>query len=226
MLWLRPGFSVSQILASAGATITIILGLLLSVIFARLFRSSPSIPVFFVTFFFILLMVDGFKFAQILAVSRARPDLSVLFSRFLIGGHLLGVISLAGAGLYAGSARLQRHGSAIAVVIAVVAILAASVPLDAGSLPDHLVHATGLRASLEVVAAIFAGIAVLNFVYAAIHEWSARRLVAAIAVAAIVAGREVLFYLVNPVAIVVGGALLLAGAILFALQYFREQILG
>lgn len=171
-------------------------------------------------------MSDGLKLAQLLAVAQSLPRVSVVLSRVLIAGNLLWVSALAGAGLYAGGVRMQRHGTAIVSVLALVAILATAVPLDTGTLPENLIHSTGLRASLDVIIAMFAAIAVLNYVYAAVNDRSARRLISALAVAVIAFGREGLFYLTDPLPMISSAAMLVAGAIVFAFQHYREQILG
>lgn len=221
-----PDLSISELFALIGSAAAVFVSFLASVLFIHLFRRSPSVSVFFMTLSFLLLSLDGLKYAQVLAADQALSELGVILSRILIAGNLLWVSALAGAGLYAGGVRMQRHGTAIVFVTALVATLAASIPLDTGMLPVNLVHSAVLRASLDVIIALFATMAVLNYVYTAFNDRSTRRLWSALSVGLIAVGREGLFHWIEPPAVLGSTALLVAGATIFALRHYREQILG
>jgi hypothetical protein len=223
---LQPTLTIPRLLAVSTALITVVAGLVFSVVFIRIFRRNPSVSVFLVTLSFTLVMVDGVKLVQIIAIAEALPRVSALASRMIIGGHLAWIAALSGAGLYSGGVRMQRHGVAIAIVLAICTILAGTVPIETEALPDNLVHATGLRSSVEVVVAILGCIAVINYVFAAISDRSARRLLSALAIALIVVGREGLFYSIEPVVVLVSCGMFVAGAIVFASQHYREQMIG
>jgi len=228
VLFLRdpPSLSLAQLFSAGATALAVVLGVLFGALFLRLFRRNPSVSVFFVTISFLLIGTDSFKFVQLIALSQTFPQVAVVLSRVLIATNLLWVSALAGAGLYAGGVRMQRHGTAIVSVVALVGVLAAAIPLDTGTMPENLVYDTVLPASLDVIVAMFSLMAVLNYVYAAVNDRSSRRLVAALAVALIAFGREGLFHWIEPLPVLLSAVLLLTGAILFALQHYREQILG
>lgn len=228
MLFLRdpPTLSVSQLFSVVAASLAVVPGVLAGALFIRLFRRNTSVSVFFVTLSFLLIGVDGLKLLQLVALSQAFPRIAVIISRLLIGANLLWVSALAAAGLYAGGVRMQRHGTAMLSMAALVGVLAAAIPLDTGTIPNNLVFDTVLPASLDGIVAMFATMAVLNYVYAAVNDRSSRRLIAALAIALIAFGREGLYHWIEPLPVLVSLVALIAGTVTFALQHYREQILG
>ncbi|MFW6228681.1 MAG: hypothetical protein ACOC2V_04410, partial [Alkalispirochaeta sp.] len=138
-----------QIFAIAGAVMTVFFGFLFAGVYSRMFRRSPSIPVFFVTLFFLSMTLDITKIAQIVALFSRWPHLSPMIARVSIFGHIAGIFAIFAAGLYSGGVRMQRHGTAVFAGSVIAFSLSWLIPIDTSSLPDHLVYPAGIRASLE-----------------------------------------------------------------------------
>jgi hypothetical protein len=135
-------------------------------------------------------------------------------------------MALFGGGLYAGGVRMQRHGTAMGVATLIAVGMSWMIPVDTAVLPPHLVYPAGLRSSLDATLLLLVVVSVINYLQAVITRQEWRRLVGVVAVAMIATGREMLFYLTSPVAVVVAAALLIAGAILFAGQNYRDLLLN
>lgn len=215
-----------QIVALVGACVTVVLGFLFSGVYARLFRRSPSIPVFFLTLFFLSITLDITKLAQLVVVVGSPQNFSLLVGRATIFGHIVGVMALFVAGLYAGGIRMQRHGTVVFVGVLIALSLSWLIPVDTSYLPDHLVYPAGVKASFQSALVVFQLLAVLNFTQAAIVNQNPRMVVTAVAVALLAAGREILFFSVDPIWIVVGGSAVVIGGVVFTGQYYRDFLVS
>lgn len=218
--------SVNELLAIIGASISAGLGLLLAVVYLGLFRRTPALSVFFVTWFFLTMVFDIFKYGQIILPASPWPQLTAEISRVGIFGHLAGVMAIFAAGLYAGGVRMQRHGTAIIVASMIALGLSWSIPIDTGTLPANLMHRAGIGTSLQATLVLLIAVSVVNFVHAAMESGNPRGLITAGAVALMATGREILFYRVEPLWIVLGGAGVLAGGIIFAGQNYRDFLVS
>jgi hypothetical protein len=215
-----------QIVALIGAAVTVVLGFLFSGVYARLFRRSPSIPVFFLTLFFLSITLDITKLAQLVVRTGSSQYFSLLVGRASIFGHIVGVMALFVAGLYAGGIRMQRHGTVVLVGLLIAFSLSWLIPVDTSYLPDHLVYPAGVKASFQSALLVFHLLAVLNFIQAAIVNQNPRMAVTALAVAFLAAGREILFFSVSPVWIVIGGGAVVVGGVVFTGQYYRDFLVS
>ncbi|MCG8479110.1 MAG: hypothetical protein MI724_08455 [Spirochaetales bacterium] len=214
--------SLDQLLALSAVIVNCLLGFVFSLVYMRLFRRTPSLSVFFVTWFFLLMSFDASKIGQILLPVSPWPQFAPVVARVTIFGHIIGVVSLFGAGLYAGGVRMQRHGTAMFVVAMIALALSASIPIDTSSLPPHLVYEAGMRSSLQATLVLLLVVAVVNYVQAAVGKQDYRQLMSALAVALVAAGREMLFYFIEPLWLVAGAAALVVGGVLFAAQNYRD----
>lgn len=218
--------SAAEWMAVTAAATAALLGFTISAIYIRLFRRSPAISVFFVTWYLLLLVLDAVKIAQLILPVVGWPQFAPLVSRVSLFGHILGVMALFGGGLYAGGVRMQRHGTAMGVATLIAVGMSWMIPVDTAVLPPNLVYPAGLRSSLDATLLLLVVVSVINYLQAVITRQEWRRLVGVVAVAMIASGREMLFYLTSPVAVVVAAALLIAGAILFAAQNYRDLLLN
>lgn len=217
---------VGELFAVGGTFVTVGLGLLYSAIYARLFRRSPSIPVFFVTFFFLSMTLDIFKIGQIVVHSGLWPQYSPTIARVTIFGHISGVFALFAAGLYAGGVRMQRHGTVVLVGAVIALSLSVLIPVDTTTLPDHLVYPAGVRASFEVALLVILGLSVANFIQAAIANQNSRFFLTAAAIALLAMGRELLYYSAEPLAIIVGGGGVILGGAIFTGRHYRDYLVS
>jgi ABC-type multidrug transport system fused ATPase/permease subunit len=218
--------SVNELLAIIGASVSAGLGLILAVIYLGLFRRTPALSVFFVTWFFLTMVFDIFKFGQIILPASPWPQFTAEVSRAGIFGHISGVMAIFAAGLYAGGVRMQRHGTAMIVACMIALGLSWSIPVDTGVLPTNLIHRAGIGTSLQATLVLLIAVSVVNFVHAALDSGNLRGLVTAAAVALVATGREILFYRVEPLWIVLGAAGVLAGGIIFAGQNYRDFLVS
>lgn len=218
--------SLDVLPAVTGTFITVGLGFVLAAAYLRLFRRTPSLSVFFVTWFFLMMIMDVFKLGMVFLPVAPWPQLGSEFSRAVTFGHVTGVMALFGAGLYAGGLRMQRHGTAILVGGIIAVALSWSIPIDTSVLPDHLVYRAGIRSSLQATLFLLLAVAVVNYVQASINNGNPRQLISAGAIAALAMGRELLFYRVEPVWLAVGSLLVVTGGIVFAGQNYRDFLLS
>lgn len=221
-----PELELGQLPAAGAALATGLAGLLSSALYLRLFRRTPSLAVFFVIWFFLAMVPDVLKLLQLVLPYSSWPQLAPAVSRMGLLAHLLGVMALFAAGLYAGGVRMQRHGTAIFIAGLIALALSWSIPIDTATLPPHLVFSAGIRSSMRVTIILFLVLAVLNFLQAGISAGGARRYGSAAAVAALAVGRELLFYSVDLVVLIVGMGLFLAGMALFAVLNYRDFLLS
>ncbi len=215
-----------QIVAAAAALLSVVLGFLFAGTYARLFRRSPSIPVFFLTLFFVSMTLDITKIAQLVIFYGRNHHFSHIIGRASIFSHIVGVMALFAAGLYAGGIRMQRHGTVVFVGLLIAFSLSWSIPVDTSYLPDHLVYPAGVKASFRAAMVVLQSLAVLNFLQAAISNQNPRMIITALAVAVLAAGREILFYSVDPIWIVIGGGAVTVGGIVFTGQYYRDYLVS
>jgi hypothetical protein len=218
--------SVNELLAIIGASVSAGLGLLMALVYLGLFRRTPALSVFFVTWFFLTMAFDVFKYGQIILPASPWPQLTAEISRVGIFGHLTGVMAIFAAGLYAGGVRMQRHGTAIIVASLIALGLSWSIPIDTGSLPANLIHRAGIGTSLQATLVLLIAVSVVNFVHAAVNSGNPRGLITAGAVALLATGREILFYRVEPLSMALGAVAVLAGGILFAGQNYRDFLVS
>ncbi len=203
-----------------------VLGFLFAGTYSRLFRRSPSIPVFFMTLFFLSMTLDATKLAQIVVASGSSQHLSLILGRVSIFAHVVGVLSLFAAGLYAGGIRMQRHGTVVFVGLLIAFSLSWSLPVDTTFLPDNLVYPAGVRESFQASLIVIQVLAVLNFIQASISNRNPRMLVTALSVVLLAAGRELLFFLVDPLWIIVGIGAVIFGGVVFTGQYYRDFLVS
>jgi hypothetical protein len=121
---------------------------------------------------------------------------------------------------------MQRHGTAIVVACMIAVGLSWAIPIDTGDLPANLVHRAGIGTSLQATLLLLLAVSVVNFVHAALNSGNPRGLITAGAVALMATGRELLFYRVEPLWIVLGAVAVLAGGIIFAGQNYRDFLVS
>lgn len=221
-----PQVELRQLPAAGAALAASLAGLFSSALYLRLFRRTPSLAVFFVIWFYLAMVPDGLKLFQLILPYSSWPQLAPVVSRLGLLAHLLGVMALFAAGLYAGGVRMQRHGTAIFIAGLIALGLSWSIPIDTATLPPHLVFNAGIRSSMRVTIILFLVLAVLNFVQAGVSAGGARRYGTAATVAALAVGRELLFYSVDLMVLGAGLALFVTGMVVFAVLNYRDFLLS
>lgn len=212
--------------AVAGAVLTTVISFSAAIIYSRLFRRSPSVPVFFVVLFFIFTTMDISKLGQVMIPATAWRHFSPLLARVTIFGHITGALALFAAGLYASVARMQRHGTAMTLGVLIALGLSWAVPIDAFRLPNHLVYTAGFQAPLDAMIQLVLALAVLNFIQAAVASRDRREVMSAGAVALLAVGRELLYYRTEPISIGLGSVVFVTGAVVFAVENYRDYLVG
>ncbi len=212
--------------AVAGALVTTVISFTAAIVYIRLFRRSPSVPVFFVVLFLIFTAVDVSKLGQVMIPATAWRNVSPVLARVTIFGHMSGALALFAAGLYASVSRMQQHGIAMTIGLFVSLGLSWAVPIDTFSLPHNLVYTAGFQPSLDVMIQVVFGLAVVNFLQAAVTGRERRQVMSALAVALVTLGREVLYYRTE-VPVVIGGAVLfVAGVAVYAVENYRDYLVS
>ena len=175
-------------------TVEFVIAIVIAVLYMRLFQKSAEIDIFFVILAFLLAASDILKLTQIMLLLEALPHLMPTVSRIIITGHTLCIMALFAASAYAGGIRMQRHGTAIFVVVAIVIVLITMIPLYTEHLPANLVHDVGIRRSFAVSLRLLLLAAVFNyFYYSAVINRNWRKAVMACAIGLIALGRSFSF---------------------------------
>ena len=199
-------------------------GVLLAALFSTLclgyiltsFRKTVSSEIFFFAFWVLSLSIEvGRLFIYRFAVSISPLFWTIVASKVVLGGRIVGLLSFFAAGLYAAGFRNEKLGSAVALFTAAGWAIAYSMPIDSGVYEPILLMKLGY-AGLSTVLAVIAGIAIVaNFVYASFSTGEASYRAAAIGAALALLGQRLLVSQWHPIALALGAALLVLGSWLF-----------
>ena len=203
-------------------TIVALLGLLILV---RLFRQiiSAHVLLFAIVLFGIVLQ-SARIFQPALAPGESRL-IGSLITRISYFGHLISVFGLLGVSLFLSGSDYRRLGLAIGVSSFMSLVIVYSLPIDDFSLLPNLTLMIGRSITVQITTVVIDVLALLNAIYVGVaHQRISDYTLYGISIAAIVVGRQLLFYMPLPVAIVVGLAVLAGGGALFVAKSYSTQL--
>ena len=197
----------SELIFSLGATIILYFS----------FRKTTSAEIFFFMGFIISISFDALKLIPILiSITNSPPYLGVIASRVIYFGRYFGTAALFSAGLFSTGIGYGKMELALGIVFILAFSLALTIPIDMTSLEENLVHRSTRGREIMTIRILFQSLAVLNFILAAIMHKEYSYLFMAAGVALVFFGRELLFYVMDPILIIVAFVLVIGGSTIFS----------
>ena len=178
-------------------------------------RRSPSPVIPFVMLFLFTLGLECLRApSALLAASDSFLPLSVLLTRVVYWGRFLGLLSLVLAGVYCLEMKYRRLEVLGAALMLLAFAMAAYIPVDRTVFLSQLTWKLGDEQTVWFLNAALEALAVLTCVAAAITRRQPGLPRFAVAVALFVVTREVEFFAVQPVPVVLGLAAQAAATVL------------
>lgn len=185
-------------------------------LFVRYFRKITAPEIFFFAVFVLSVALDQLKVAQLWLVIANQPqEIGVVVTRTVLFGHIMGIFSLFASSLYVAGVEYQKTGTILGIAALVAFTLAYTIPVDSLVLLPNLLYRTGDERGLQIVSVILYLLVAVNYVYAMITNGAGETGVLLAAMVLVIVGRELLYYLASPLAVILGGVFLSAGTLVF-----------
>lgn len=221
--WQVPSQTGMNSLVAAGAVG--LLSFLMLLISTRVFYRVTSAEIYFFAVFLFSLAIDSIRVSQVLLTITNQPlQDGVVVTRIVMFGRIVGSLTLFTASLYAVGVDFPRIGTLTLLTAVLAFVIVWFVPVDTLHLTASLVHVTGGKGSIDIVLAVLALLTVVDYVVAAARGHRERGLAVAVSAGALVVGRELVFRPPSPVALYVGGALLLYGCATYVVFNRRNYL--
>ncbi|RPJ06077.1 MAG: hypothetical protein EHM28_10815, partial [Spirochaetaceae bacterium] len=148
---------------------------------------------------------------MLLFMTETSSALGVVATRIVYSGRLAGLISLFTASLYALDLNYQKFEVVVGIEFLVSALLAFSISFDRDVVLSSGLHKPGDEQGLFIITLALLLLTVINYFLAAYRSHS---FYTAGAMIVILAGREILFFTLDPVTLIFGTLILSGGSIL------------
>ncbi|HUX20823.1 MAG TPA: hypothetical protein VMW69_06260 [Spirochaetia bacterium] len=180
------------------------------------FRKTVSSEMFFFVFFVLSLSIEAARGAQLVIIAQNAPSYyEIVVTRAVYFGRFFGVFCLFTAGLFATGINYQRFEIVLGITLLLAFTLSFSIPVSSESPLDTLVNRLGSRSQLLAVFFALEAFSVLNFALAAFLKRNVDYIWMALGLLLVMAGKDLLFFLVSPAPDAVGALLLVGGTVLF-----------
>jgi hypothetical protein len=180
------------------------------------FKKTVSFEIFFFSFWVLSLGLESLRFLIVQFAALGEPSAwSILVTRIVIGGRIMGLLSFFVAGLYAAGFRNDKLGSAIGLLAVAAWALAYVMPIDTGVYETVMLMRPGYAGLAMALSAAVGLVTVANFFYAAVATGEASYRTVAFGAAAALIGQQLVVSQWNPIMMAVGAALLVFGSWLF-----------
>ncbi len=209
--WVMAGTAVSGLAASVGAYFL-----------RRFFRKTSAPEVFFFTLFTITLCFESLRSVELYFLFLNLPTLyGIIVTRVVYFGYFLGAFCLLGSSLYTAGVQYQKYGNALGIAALVSFALAYVVPIDSLSPFPSLLFRIGNETTTQTIALVIGMLTLLSYAMSVVTGGTEDRLPIALAVLMVILGRELLFYLSNPVVVTAGAILLIGGMVLYGVRNYK-----
>ena len=193
--------------------------------FRRLFRRTSSLEIFFFLAFIISLSCDALKILSYYFVVIHLPAFyGVLVTRAVYLGFFLGLSFLFTGSIFSGELIYQKLGTVLGLALVFSLVLVYSLPIDATVFQPNMLYRAGGENYIFLVRFGLEALTVLSFVRSAYLAGSVQELFICLAVFLMITGRELIFFLTEPLAIATGFVLLAGGAILFSRRIYEKHL--
>lgn len=180
------------------------------------FRKTVSAEIYFYAFW---VLSVGLEVLRLVLFGLAAGDGSgywqIVAAKALVFTRYSGCLSLFMSGLYAAGFHNEKLGTVSAVILSLSLALAAIMPIDTGSFAPTLELRPGYASLSGVFASIVALVTVANYLYAARSTGESSYKLVALGAALFLVGYRLLVTQWNPLAMIAGFALLVAGSWLY-----------
>ncbi len=208
------GTRLTAVLASLAGELLFSISAMIVLYFS--FRKTKSPEIFFFIIFLISMSFDSLKASfELIRILDLPPYYGVLITRAVYFGRFLGTLAILAGGLFSLGAEYQRMEIYLGVAFLLAFTLAAAVTVDMTQPEPYLLYNMGNVRELGIVSTLFLSFGVFNFVLYAIQNSSRDHLLIAGGLALVIAGREILFFVQNPIVLGVAFLLLVSGTTLF-----------
>lgn len=209
--------STINIFETMGSTYIIVL---FSVIFGFIlrffFKKTISIEIFFFTLFIISLAFESLKVIHIFLQMYDMPLFyGILVTRIVFSIRFFGIFCLLSSGLFSTGIQSQKFEFILGISFILAISLASSIPINDNFLPT-LNYEPGNEKIFVASFVLIKIFSVLNFCWAAFKKHSGNYLAIAISIILIIIGRDMIFFLHNPIHSAIGTLIIIPGSIIFA----------
>jgi hypothetical protein len=193
--------------------------------FRRLFRRTAALEIFFFLAFIISLSFDALKILNYyFIVVHVAAFYGTLITRVVYLGFFMGLLFLFTGSLFSGDVNYQKMGSILGLVMVFSLALVYSLPVDETVFNPNLLYRAGGKDYILLVRFCLEALTLLGFGRSAYLAGSSEQWYICGAVALLIIGRELLFFLSSPLFIVTGLILVVAGAILFSKKIYEKHL--
>lgn len=161
------GIPFKSIWAAMGAGLFLGLGGLVSSIFViNLFQKTQTPEISFYIMFSVSSVLEVLRLVFPLQLLYSfSPDLLINVSRILLFSRFLGMLALAGAGIFSSKNISSQVGKIISTVIVISFFFSISIPLDTRIWTEFLIHRPGYLSLFFVLFALCGGAAFFSFYF-------------------------------------------------------------
>jgi hypothetical protein len=188
----------------------------------RAFRKTTSYEILFFALFACSLAFDALRSLIVLSIGLDSPSAyAALLCRFVYFGRWAGNLSLFAASLYSVGMKHEKAGRDIAVVLFLSVILATLMPINSGFLMESFLFRPGYASILRFAWVSVSALCLVNYLFAAYLKGSRDYTLMGLGVLLAMLGRDILFFMTDPLLCAIGLVSLSSGGMLFIRRCFR-----
>lgn len=181
------------------------------------FRKTASAEVFLFILFIVSMSFDTLKTIHILLeVTVIPPYYGTIVTRAICFGRFFGVLCIFGCGLFTTGMPYERLEIVLISGLLLAFALSATLPIDMTILERNFVMSTAYDREIAIVTTVLYAFALVHFVLAAVESGNKNYLLICAGMAMVIAGREILFYRSDGIALIVAFVFLIVGSTLFS----------
>jgi hypothetical protein len=218
LMSLRLGNSTvsSHFLAAAGVGLCCVYAALCLGFILYSFRKTVSTEIYFFSFWVLSVGLEALRLGVFdLTAGGGSIYWQIALTKALLFARYSGFLSLFASGLYAAGFRNEKLGMVAAVILAISIGLASAMPINTGSYATTLELRAGYAPLNSGLALMISLVTVTDYLYAARSTGEGSYRLVALGAAVFLAGYQLLTTQWNPIAMVGGFMLLVAGSWLF-----------
>jgi len=179
---------------------------------------TSSFEIFFFTLFLFTLSLEGARILQLFIQLEAQPTyFGVVVTRFIYFARLFDLCMIFLASLLSTGIKNQKIGFQLGISFLLSFFLAYTIPIDTLDMSSDLLYQAGDERNLAFLCITAQVFAVLNLFVSGILKQHKNYSYMGIGVLLALTGRELIFFLTNPVTIASSLALLITGAVIFTI---------
>jgi hypothetical protein len=193
--------------------------------FRSLFRRTSALEIFFFLAFVLSLSFDTLKILNYyFTVSHVPAFYGTIVTRAVYFGFFQGLFFLFTGSLFSGDLTYQKLGTVLGLVLIFSLALVYSLPVDETVFNANLLYRVGGGDYILLVRFGLEALTLLGFGRTAYLLGSTEQWFICGAVALLITGRELLFFLSSLPALIIGIILLIGGALLFSKKVYAKHL--